>query len=255
MSFPTIDLRGRVALVTGGSRGLGYAIATGLARAGADVMITSRHKDAADKAAADIAAATGRRVQGLAADVRSVVNAQRMVADTVAAFGGLHILVNNAGVAITRYALDLTEDDWDTVVDTHLKGAFFASQAACRHMKDADGGVIVNISSVMGTVGEKAIAPYCAAKAGLQNLTRALAMEWARFGVRVVAVAPAYIRTGLNEDWMNDERFVGRILERTPLRRLGTPEEIAAAVAFLASDLSGYTTGETLYVDGGWTAQ
>lgn len=252
---PAIDLRGQVAVVTGGSRGLGRSIALALAQAGADVVLSSRSQESADEAAAAIAAATGRRVRGVEADVRSPQAACRLADVAVRELGGLDIAVHNAGVAITRFALDVTEDDWDLVVDTHLKGAFFAAQAACQRMKDEGGGVIINISSVLGSVGEKAVVPYCAAKGGMENLTRALALEWARFGVRVVSVAPAYVKTEMNEEWIGAPHVLERILRKTPLGRLGTPRDVCAAVAFLASDLACYITGSTLYVDGGWVAQ
>jgi len=255
MPYPTINLEGRVALVTGGTRGLGYSLALGLANAGADVVLTSRDSGAAAQAATAIAAATGRRVLGVRADVRLPSEAAAMVQHAVSHFGRLHILVNNAGVAYTRLAEDVTEEEWDDVLDTHLKGTFFASQAAFRHMRSAGGGVVVNISSVVGAVGEPWVAPYCAAKAGINNLTRVLALEWVRYNVRVVGVAPGYLRTSLNEAWFKDERALRHVISKTPMRRLATPEEVSNAVNFLASDLATYITGETLYVDGGWTAQ
>lgn len=255
MPYPTISLDGRVAVVTGGTRGLGYSLAEGLANAGADVLLTSRDGAASAEAAAAIAATTGRRVIGIEADVRSPSQAAAMVRRSVEVLGGLHVLINNAGVVYTRFAEDVTEEEWDAVLDTHLKGTFFASQAAFRHMRSAGGGVVVNISSVAGSVGEPAVAPYCAAKGGMNNLTRVLALEWACHNVRVVGVAPAYMRTSLNETWLKDERSLRHVLAKTPMRRLADTEEISNAVNFLASDLATYITGETLYVDGGWTAQ
>lgn len=255
MTYPCIDLSSRAAIVTGGSRGLGFAIAEGLATAGADVLIVSRNAAAAKEAADRIARQTGRRLEGFAADVRYPEQAFAMVEYAIKTLGSIHILVNNAGVAVTKFALDITENEWDTVLDTHLKGSFFAAQAACHHMKDAGGGVIINISSVAGSVGEKALAAYCAAKGGLTNLTRALALEWARYNIRVVAVAPAYIRTSMNEKWLTDEHVLSRVIQKTPMRRLGTVEEVRNAVTFLASDLASYITGEILYVDGGWMAE
>lgn len=256
MAFPTIDLRGRRALVTGGSRGLGRAIATSLAAAGARVAVVSRNEEQARAAARSIVEEIGGSAIGFAADVRQVSSIQEMVGRAARELGGLEILVNNAGVAVTTRALDVTEDEWDDVLTTNLKAVFFASQAAARHMKDHGGGVIVNVSSIAGFVGERAIAPYCASKGGVNNLTRALALEWARFGIRVVGVAPGYVETSLNRDaFRSNPRLHEHVLGKTPLRRLGTPNEVGAAVAYLASDLAAYVTGEILVLDGGWLAE
>jgi NAD(P)-dependent dehydrogenase (short-subunit alcohol dehydrogenase family) len=251
--FPQIDLSGKSALVTGGVRGIGLAIARGLAQAGAKVAISGREAAYAQEIASKLAAETGRQTLGIGLDVRGVAECREAVEQVAAELGGLDILVNNAGNALTRAALDISEEEWDTLLDTHLKGTFFMSQAAARHMKERGGGVIVNISSVMGSVAEKMISPYCAAKGGINNLTRALALEWAGYGIRVVAVAPAYIETELNKDFISDPKIEQRLMSKTPLRRLGRPEEIAGTVAFLASGLAGYITGDTLMVDGGWT--
>lgn len=254
MSLKGIDLRKKRALITGGGRGLGRSIAEALSRAGATLAITSRDGEAARRAAEAIQGSTGGPVIGLAADVTQVPSIQRAVEEACARMGGLDVLVNNAGVAVTRWAIELSEEEWDTILDTNLKGLFFASQAAARHMKDHGGGVIVNLASVAGLRGERALAPYCASKAGVVNLTRALAVEWARFGIRVVAVAPAYVETDLNREALANPKVRDQVIARTPLRRLGLPEEVAAAVAYLASDAAAYITGVTLPIDGGWLA-
>lgn len=255
MAWPSIDLAGKVAMVTGGTRGLGRAIAEGLARAGADVAVSSRHGNESEAAASTLAAAYGVRALGLAADVRSPASAGAAVQATVSGLGHLDILVNNAGIGITRWALDLTEEEWDTVVGTNLKGVFFMAQAAARVMKDQGGGVIVNVSSVMGSVGDKMIAPYAAAKGGVDSLTRSLALEWIRYGIRVAGIAPAYVLTELNAERMQDERFMQGRLSHTPIRRFADPEEIAAAVTYLASGYAGYVVGSTMAIDGGWLAK
>ncbi len=254
MSAQGFDLTGKRALVTGGGRGLGRSISEALSRAGAIVAITSRNSGAARRAADAIQQSTGRPVIGIAADVTQVPSIRGAVEEACHKLGGLDILVNNAGVAMARWATEVSEEDWDTVLDTNLKGLFFASQAAALYMKDHGGGVIVNLASVAGFRGERALAPYCASKGGVVNLTRALAVEWARFGIRVVAVAPAYVETDLNREALANPKFRDQVVERTPLRRLGLPEDVALAVVYLASDAAAYLTGVTLPVDGGWLA-
>jgi len=252
MKSDEILLEGRKALVTGGTRGLGRAIAESLARSGASVVITGRQSDIAQRVAEELKAATGADVRGIGADVSRVPSAQQAVNSAATLMGGLDILVNNAGVAITRWAIELSEEEWDTVVDTNLKGLFFTSQAAARYMRAHDGGVIINVASVAGFRGERALSAYCAAKAGVINLTRALALEWARFGIRVVAVAPGYVETDLNRDVLANPRFRQYVLGHTPLGRLGLPAEVGTAVVFLASSAASYITGAVLPVDGGW---
>lgn len=255
MSSQSIDLKGKVAVVTGGSRGLGREVAAALATAGASVLITGRNAATITQAAAAIAAQTGGRVIGLRADVRLPAEAASVVHEAVTILGRLDVLVNNAGVSEPAPSLEVTKAQWETVIGTNLNGTFFGSQAAARHMREQGGGVIINMSSIMGTVGAKTLAAYCAAKGGVQNLTRALAVEWAEYGIRVVGVAPAYVHTEMNAELLADEKGLNRILSKTPLRRLGTPAEVSAVVTFLASPLAGYITGETIHVDGGWTAQ
>jgi 2-deoxy-D-gluconate 3-dehydrogenase len=241
-------------MVTGGTGGFGRAIATMLALRGARVAVA----DLPDRAAEFDAVLNGLETQGfgVACDVRHRDSLQQAVADVEARLGGLDVMVCNAGVNVRRPALEVTEQDWDTVVDVNLRGVFFSAQAAAAAMvRQGRGGKIVSIASIMGLVASsRSSAAYCASKAGVVNLTRALAIEWAPYGIQVNAVAPTYAKTPLTENLFQDEALVNAVLERTPNGKLVTPEQIAEAVAFLASPAADMITGVTLPVDGGWTA-
>jgi 2-deoxy-D-gluconate 3-dehydrogenase len=202
-------------------------------------------------------AETTARDQGFVAvaqDVRDVASTRAAVDRAAELLGGLDVLVNNAGVNVPLKAIDVTEESWDAVLDTDLKGVFFTSQAAERHMRSG-GGRIVNIASQNGVVAYPRRAAYCSAKAGVVNLTRLLALEWAPFGIRVNAVAPTFIETELTALTLSDPTLRGDVLSRIPLGHLGTPDDVAAAVVFLASDEARMVTGHTLLVDGGWVAR
>ena len=251
-----LDIRvdGKVALVTGASTGLGYATALALAEAGADVVVTSRSVDRLREVCAAIEM-RGRRAIPLAVDVRDVAAIQRMADEARAAFGRIDILVNNAGLNIPQWAVEVTEDAWDTIMDTNAKGLFFCCQAVGRSMIEQRYGRIVNIGSDMSLVGWVQRAAYCASKAAVSLLTKVLAIEWAPYGITVNCVAPTFVETPLTRPMF--ERIPGfreEVLRNIPLGRLGRPEEVAAAVVFLASDASALITGVTLPVDGGWTA-
>lgn len=249
------DLGGRVAVVTGAGSGLGRAIAIALAKQGADVAITElpAKLELAEETAARLRDA-GRRAHIAPLDVRDLGSVGGLVPDVVGALGRLDILVNNAGLNIQRFALDVTEQDWDAVIDVNLKGVFFCAQAAGRHMVANGGGRIVNIASQMGLVGYWRRAAYCSSKAGVVNLTRVLAIEWAQHGVTVNAVAPTFVLTPLTEPMFEDAAFKADVLGRIPLGRLADPDDVANAVVYLASDAAKMVTGQTLAVDGGWTA-
>jgi NAD(P)-dependent dehydrogenase (short-subunit alcohol dehydrogenase family) len=252
--FPTFDLDGQVALVTGASRGIGHDLALALAHAGASVAVTARAIDDLREISERIAG-EGREAHPLALDVRDVHGIERAVAATAEHFGKLDVLVNNAGVGTNHDAIAATEDEWDEVLDVNLKGLFFCCQAAARQMRAQRYGRIVNMSSQAGHVGIHRHAAYCASKAGVENLTRVLALEWAPWGITVNAVAPTFIRTPGTAERLDRPEFLADVLSRIPLGRVGTTMEVAAAVLFLASPASSLVTGAVLPVDGGWTAQ
>ena len=242
-------LDGKVALVTGASRGLGAAIADALKDAGAKVAGTSRRREAAEEVAERLGSAP---VVMDVADVASVRAGVDLVADE---FGRLDVLVNNAGVNIPQGIFEVDEESWDTVVDANLKGTFFATQAAARHMVDGgDGGRIINISSQAGVVGIEDRSAYGASKGGAVVLTKVLAIELARHAVTVNAIAPTFVATELTRGTLEDPEWRDRILSRIPLGRVGEAEDVAAAAVYLASPAAGMVTGHTLLVDGGWTA-
>lgn len=243
-----LRLDGKVALVTGASGGLGRHFAQVLAAAGASVVLAARRVEKLE----ETARAIGHGAHAVALDVADAASVTAAFAAAEDAAGGpVTIVINNAGIADTRPALDVTPEDWDRVLDTNLSGAFLVAQAAARRMSATrSGGSIVNIASIAGLRPAGAVAAYCASKAGLVHLTKALALEWARHGIRVNALCPGYIETDINADFFATE--AGKALvKRIPQRRLGRPEELDAPLLLLASDASPYLTGATLAVDGG----
>jgi 2-deoxy-D-gluconate 3-dehydrogenase len=252
------SLLGQIALVTGAGSGIGQACAVALAAEGAYVFITELpdRQDRAEATVTQIRAAGGQS-DALVLDVRNLDQIVECVGEVVARAGRLDILVNNAGINIRRMAFDVTEADWDAVLDVNLKGVFFMAQAAGRVMRDQtpSGGRIINMASIMGLTGYYQRAAYCASKAGVVNLTRVLAIEWAPYQIRVNAVCPTFVDTPLTRPLFEREpEMLQDILARTPLNRLATPEEVAAAVVFLAGPGATMITGHALAVDGGWTA-
>ena len=243
------DLSDRVAIVTGANTGIGQAIAVALAEAGADVALAGRSP--ADETAVAIGA-LGRKAVPIEADLSTTAPVQRVVDETLSAFGRLDILVNNAGIIRRAEAVDFSEADWDAVLDTNLKSLFFLCQAAGRHMLDLGGGKIVNIASLLSFQGGIRVPSYAAAKSGVAGLTRALANEWAGRGVNVNAIAPGYIATNNTAALQADETRNRQILERIPAGRWGDPKDIAGAAVFLASSAADYVNGHILAVDGGW---
>ncbi|MFD4443065.1 3-oxoacyl-ACP reductase FabG [Nocardia sp. NPDC058519] len=244
----------RTAFVTGAARGIGAATAARLARDGFTLAVVDLDADAAVLAAGKINAAGGTAI-GLGCDVADEAQVNDAVARTVAELGSLDVLVNNAGVLRDNLLFKMSVDDWDTVMAVHLRGAFLCSKAAQKHMVDNGGGAIVNTSSV-SALGNRGQGNYAAAKAGIQGLTRTLAMELGPFGIRVNAVAPGFIATEMTAATaarmgVSAEELQAKTAGITPLRRVGVPADIANVVAFLASDDAGFVTGQTVYVDGG----
>jgi NAD(P)-dependent dehydrogenase (short-subunit alcohol dehydrogenase family) len=252
----TFDLDGRVAVVTGGTRGIGLAVAQGLADAGAAVVPTARTVEDVE-AAAETIRERGGSALAVAADVTDAGDVERLVDRTVEAFGGLDILVNNAGInpagAVGRPEA-VTQDAADEVLDVNLDGAYRCTRAAADHLLASEHAAVVNVASVGGVVGLPRQHPYVAAKHGLVGLTKSMALDWAP-DVRVNAVAPGYVATDLTAAVRENDRWRDSIIEATPLARFADPAEIAAPVLFLASDAASFVTGECLSVDGGWTAQ
>ncbi|MGF1472576.1 MAG: SDR family NAD(P)-dependent oxidoreductase [Rubrobacteraceae bacterium] len=242
-------LDGKVALVTGASRGIGAGIATGLREAGATVIGTSRSPESAGQVAEQLGTVP------VAMDVAEVSSVRAGVERVVSEFGRLDIMVNNAGANIPQGLFEVDEASWDSVIDANLKGTFFASQAAARHMvAGGEGGRIITVGSQAGVVGIEERSAYGASKGGVTILTKVLAIELAGQGITVNAVAPTFVATELTEKTLESPEWRDRILSRIPLGRLAEVEEVAAAVAYLASPAAKMVTGHTLLVDGGWTA-
>ena len=248
-------LDGQVAIVTGASSGLGRHFALTLARAGAKVALAARRTDPLDELARRIEAFDGRAIP-VPLDVTDPASVRACVGVAETELGPISILVNNAGVAVDKPVFDQDEADWDRVLDTNLKGAWLMAQEVARHMaRLGHGGSIVNVASIMGLGGTSQLAPYCASKGGLVNLTRALAVELARHDIRVNALAPGYIETEMNRDFLGSEAGRALAKQRVPQRRFGRPEDLDGALLLLASKAGRYMTGTVLPVDGGQSAK
>ncbi|MGI8914607.1 MAG: SDR family NAD(P)-dependent oxidoreductase [Chloroflexota bacterium] len=255
MYLPSMQVTDQVALVTGAGSGIGRAIALALAEAGAHVVTTELPEQLARAVlVSDQIRGMGRRSLALPLDVTDVPSIGPFVATVQRELGRLDLLVNNAGVQVARPALDVSEDDWDRVLDVNLRGVFFCAQAAGRVMVAQRHGRIINVASQNGVVGYFNRAAYCAAKAGVVNLTRVLAIEWAPYNVLVNAVAPTFVRTPMGERTLSDPAVRDDILRRIPLGRVAEPEDVVGAVVYLGSPAAAMVTGHTLLVDGGWTA-
>lgn len=251
-----LDISNRVAVVTGGSKGIGHAMALFLAEAGADVAIVSRHLDEGEAVAEEIRK-MGRKAFAISADVRFPEDCRMLVQRTVERFARIDILVNSAGTNIRKPLIDYNEEDWDTILDTNLKGLFFTSQSAAKEMMKQKRGRIVNISSGAASIGAPFLGPYCASKGGITQLTKVCALEWADYGITINAIGPTYIKTPLTEEWVSDPVRYERIIRRCAIKRLAEPKDLKGLLLLLVSDASSYITGQTFYVDGGslagWT--
>lgn len=248
------DLSGQVALVTGGSRGLGKEMAHGLGEHGADLVICSRTQIDVDTAAAELEAATGRQVLGLAADVTRPDEIARLVEAALARFGKIDILLNNAGVGMRRPLLEMSDEDWAHVVQVCLDAPFYVARAVVPHMIAAGYGRVINISSALGAVALPERGAYCSAKGGLLQLTKVMALEWAQQGVTVNAICPGPFKTPYNLRLQEDPALYESYLGLIPQHRWGELDEVRSAAVYLASREAGFVTGTALYVDGGWTA-
>ncbi len=250
------DLTGKVAIVTGARRGIGRGIALKLAEAGADVIVSDINLEDCRKVIEEIEA-LGRKGLAIKCDVTQKAEVEEMVRKTVEKFGKVDILVNNAGIAGTKPFLEMTEEDWDKVLDINLKGQFLCAQAAAKEMVKQKSGRIINLASIAAGqvgVGFAQSAHYCASKGGVAAMTEAMAAEFAPLGVNVNALGPGIIETAMTEDFLADKKMRQWLLSRIPKGRFGKPEDVAAVAVFLASDEADYVTGATLFVDGGWLA-
>lgn len=246
------QLTGKVALVTGASRGLGRAMARGLAKAGADLVLCARSQGDLARAAQEITG-MGRKALAVRVDVLSQHSVEEMLGRALDAMGRIDILVNNAGVNVRKPVVELAEDEWDTVLDTNLKGYFLVGRAVGRQMISQGGGKVINVASILGAVGLPNQVAYASSKGGVIQMTKVMALEWAPYHINVNAIAPTYFETPLVAALRNDPERYRFIVERTPMGRWGQPEELEGIVIFLASRASDFITGQTIFVDGGWT--
>lgn len=248
-------LENKVAIVTGSSRGIGRAIAEAFAREGASVVINSRKIEDAKPTAESISSSGGKAI-AIAADVSKREDVKLLINETIKAFGKLDIMVNNAGIVTMEAFIDLKEENWDRLIAVDLKGTYICSQEAAKQMiKQNSGGKIINTASIAGTIGFAGTAHYSAAKAGVIELTKVMAIELAKYKINVNAIGPGIIDTDMTKDFLNDPQYKAQFLSRIPLGRIGKPEDIAPIAVYLASEESGYVTGETFYVDGGWLVE
>jgi NAD(P)-dependent dehydrogenase (short-subunit alcohol dehydrogenase family) len=253
MSYSLLQLDGKVAVIVGGTSGIGLAIAKGMAEAGADAVPTSRRMDMVEAAATEIEQ-RGRRSIRVTSDVSDRASLENVLAETVRAFGKVDILVNSAGRTKRAPTLEFTEEDWNAIIDTNLTGTLRAAQVFGRHMLERESGSIINIASLSTFVALYEVAAYSASKAAVASLTKSLAIEWGQRGVRVNAIAPGVFRTALNQKLLDETERGREFLLRTPMKRFGNVDELAGVAIFLASDAASFVNGEVITVDGGFLA-
>ncbi|MFC4767844.1 SDR family NAD(P)-dependent oxidoreductase [Effusibacillus consociatus] len=254
MKIPSFDLTGKIALVTGGSKGIGFGMANALANYGATVVITSRGTEEGRLAEERLRAA-GFQACYIPTDVTKKAEVKELVAKVVEYFGSIDILVNNAGMNIRKRLVEVEESDWDKVLNVNLKGIFLVGQAVARQMMRQGRGRIINISSILGSVGMPFQTSYAASKGGINQLTKVWAGELAPYNITVNAIAPGYIKTPMTEGWLSDPERYRNIVNSIMQKRVGELSDLAGPIVFLASDSSAYITGQVLYVDGGWTGR
>ena len=250
-----ISVKNKIAIITGATKGIGRGIANAFAASGATVVVVSRHLSDCEQTAFELQEKYGTNALGIAADITKQEDINCLVQSVIDAYGHIDVLINNAGSAITKCAEDVTEQDWDYVINLDLKAVFFCSQAVGKRMIEQKCGKIINISSALGIIAEKQILPYLAAKAGVLHMTKGLALEWAQHNIHVNSICPGYVITDINRELLSNEKVSEKLLKKFPLRRFGEVEEIADAAVFLASDASSYMTGQQIVIDGGWTIQ
>lgn len=247
------EFSGKIVLVTGGSKGIGAATVRRFCEEGAHCIIASRHLEECQSFADELQQA-GFSASALAVDVSKVAEIKQMVGDVIDQFGKIDVLVNSAGVNNRKYAVDYVEEDWDYIMNINLKGAYFCTVEVGKEMLKQQKGAIISLSSLQSHINMQRLSIYGASKAGIRNFTKGLANEWATKGVRVNCVSPAFIATPLVEKVLQDPSYITIIDSRTPMKRVGTPDEVANVILFLASDKASYITGADIAIDGGWTA-
>lgn len=252
MYLPSFQLTDKVAVVTGASKGIGRAIAIGLAEAGADVALLARTESELQEVASVIED-LGRKALPLVTDVTDRANAKASIEKVVDTFGRIDILVNNAGINIRKPALDYEEEDWNKIVDVNMKSVFMLSQLVGSYMKEQESGKIISIASMDGYIGATTGVIYGMTKAAVIHMTKVLAIEWGKYNINVNAIGPGYVKTQITAEKLANPEYMKYVMDRSPIKRIGTFEDMVGATVFLASEASDFMTGQTLLVDGGMT--
>lgn len=249
------SLQDKVAVITGATKGLGLSIAQTMAGAGANIVVVSRNNKQCEETALSLEERFKIKAYAKATDVSRMDEIKDLAAFTMEKLGRVDILVNNAGAGIGKNAEDIDEDDWDYIMNVNLKSVFFCSQIFGRHMMEQKSGKIINISSILGLVGDKSVLPYCVSKGGVLQMTKALALEWVKYNIQVNAICPGYFETEINAQAFEDERVKNAILRKVPAGRFGNAGDVGAAALYLASGAADYMTGQHVVIDGGYVSQ